>query len=105
MTDDDIVILDSPFYRSTAEGEAMVREKRRDAERRFGSRANALLALASVEYLTRERLADASRHVRLGPWRRHRVRYPLWYELRGVRARVRRERIPSRFDLWESVAV
>jgi len=100
-----IVILDSPFYRSTAEGEAMVREKRRDAERRFGPRAKALLALASVEYLTRERLADASRHVRLGPWRRHRVRYPLWYELRGVRARVRRERIPSRFDLWESVAV
>jgi hypothetical protein len=32
------------------------------------------------------------------------VRYPLWYELRGVRALVRRERTPSRFDLWESAA-
>ena len=82
----------------------MVREKRLDAERRFGARANALLALDFVEYLTRERLADATRGVALGLWRRHRVRYPLWYELRGMRARLRGERIPSRFDLWESVA-
>ena len=82
----------------------MVREKRHDAERRFGARADTLLALAFVEYLTPQRLADASRGARLGPWRRHRVLYPLWYELRGVRALVRRERTPSRFDLWESVA-
>jgi len=99
-----IVVLDSPFYRSVEEGEAMVREKRDDAQRRFGARAHTLLALAFVEYLTPQRLADASRGARLGPWRRHRVRYPLWYELRGLRALVRRERTPSRFDLWESVA-
>ena len=99
-----IVVLDSPFYRTAEEGEAMVREKRADAERRFGDRRTTLLALAFVEYLTPQRLADASRGARLGPWRRHRVRYPLWYELRGVRALVRRERTPSRFDLWESVA-
>ena len=82
----------------------MVREKRANAERQFGARAPTLLAMSFVEYLTRERLADASRGVRLGPWRRHRVRYPLWYELRGVRALLRGERPPSRFDLWESVA-
>jgi SAM-dependent methyltransferase len=99
-----IVVLDSPFYGTAEQGEAMVREKRRDAERRFGAHADTLLALAFVEYLTPQRLADASRGARLGPWRRHRVRYPLWYELRGVRALVRRERTPSRFDLWESVA-
>ena len=99
-----IVILDSPFYRRTEHGEAMVREKRRNAERQFGKRAETLLALPFVEYLTPERLADASRDARLGPWRCRRVRYPLWYELRGVRALVRRERTPSRFDLWESVA-
>jgi SAM-dependent methyltransferase len=100
-----IVVLDSPFYRSAEQGEAMVREKRRDAQRRFGSRADTLLALAFVEYLTPQRLADASRDARLGPWRRHRVLYPLWYELRGVRALVRRERAPSRFDLWECTVV
>jgi SAM-dependent methyltransferase len=99
-----IVVLDSPFYASEVHGEAMVREKRANAEREFGSRAPTLLAMSFVEYLTRERLADASRGVRLGPWRRHRVRYPLWYELRGVRALLRGERPPSRFDLWESVA-
>jgi SAM-dependent methyltransferase len=99
-----IVVLDTPFYRHAADGEAMVREKRLDAERRFGTRANALLALAFVEFLTPERLADASRGVAVGLWRRHRVRYPLWYELRGVRARLRGERTPSRFDLWECVA-
>lgn len=98
-----IVVLDSPFYRSAAQGEEMVREKKRNAERQFGSRANALLALAFIEFLTPERLADASRDARLGPWRRHRVLYPIWYELRGVRALLRGERTPSRFDLWESV--
>jgi SAM-dependent methyltransferase len=99
-----VVVLDSPFYRTSEQGEAMVREKHRTAERRFGDRSSALLALAFVEYLTPQRLADASRHTRLGAWRRHRVRYPLWYELRAVRALVRGERTPSRFDLWESVA-
>jgi hypothetical protein len=67
-------------------------------------RTSSLLALGFFEYLTPQRLADASRDARLGAWRRHRVRYPLWYELRAVRALVRRERTPSRFDLWESVA-
>ena len=99
-----IVVLDSPFYASETHGEAMVREKYANAEREFGARAPTLLAMSFVEYLTRQRLADASRGVRLGPWRRHRVRYPLWYELRGVRALLRGERPPSRFDLWESVA-
>jgi SAM-dependent methyltransferase len=100
-TDARVVVLDSPFYRTAEQGEEMVREKRRNAERQFGGRAAALLALTFVEYLTPQRLADASVGARLGPWRRHRVRYPLWYELRGVRALVRRERAPSRFDLWE----
>jgi len=99
-----IVVIDSPFYGSTEHGEAMLREKRQDAERRFGPRAEALMALAVVEYLTRERLVDASRGLGLAPWRRHRVLYPLWYELRAIRAAVRGERPPSRFDVWEAVA-
>ncbi|MBW8769765.1 MAG: class I SAM-dependent methyltransferase [Gemmatimonadetes bacterium] len=99
-----IVVLDSPFYGSTEHGEAMLRAKRQDAERRFGARAEALMALAVVEYLTQERLADASRGLGLAPWRRHRVLYPLWYELRAVRAALRGERPPSRFDVWEAIA-
>jgi SAM-dependent methyltransferase len=95
-----LVILDSPFYRREADGLAMVEEKRRLAQARFGERAGVLTALPFIEFLTRERLAQASAPLGL-VWRRHRVRYPLDYELRPLRAFLRRRRAPSRFDLWE----
>jgi Methylase involved in ubiquinone/menaquinone biosynthesis len=95
-----IVILDSPFYRRVSEGEAMVREKRASASALFGKNAEALLALPSIEYLTRETLVAASATAGIR-WTRHRVRYPLWYEARALNARVRGHRTPSRFDLWE----
>jgi len=87
-----IVILDSPFYARECDGLAMVAEK----HARFGDRAETLLALPFIEFLTRERLAAASELI----WRRHRVRYPLAYELRPLRAALSRSRVPSRFDLW-----
>jgi SAM-dependent methyltransferase len=96
-----VVVLDSPFYARDADGAAMVAEKHRDAAARFGARADALLALPFIEYLTRDRLVAASRGLGLA-WRRHRVRYPLWYELRPLVARLRGRRAPSRFDLWEA---
>ena len=95
-----IVILDSPFYENVADGEAMVREKHSSAGATFGENAGALLALPSIEYLTRSRLAEASSPFGI-EWTHHRVRYPLWYELRALRARMRGKRAPSRFDLWE----
>jgi SAM-dependent methyltransferase len=97
-----IAILDSPFYEDEADGLAMVAEKKRDAARRFGDRAEDLMALPFVEFLTRQRLEAAS--ARLGlRWRRQRVRYPMWYEARPLIARLRGRRSPSRFDLWEAV--
>lgn len=94
-----IAILDSPFYARATDGEAMVAEKHLLARERFGARAEALLAFPHVEYVTRDRLAEAC--TRLGlVWHRHRVLYPLWYELRPVVAALRRRRRPSRFDLW-----
>ncbi|HEX6750386.1 MAG TPA: class I SAM-dependent methyltransferase [Longimicrobium sp.] len=95
-----IVILDSPFYRHEKDGRAMVEEKRRHAAARFGGRADALTALPFIEYLTADSLAAASAPLGLH-WRRHRVRYPLAYEIRPLVAFVRRRRAPSRFDLWE----
>jgi hypothetical protein len=62
--------------------------------------APTLLTPPFIEYLTRERLNSASDNL---VWQRHRVRYPLWYELRPIVARLRRRRPPSRFDLWECV--
>lgn len=97
-----IAILDSPFYQRTADGEAMIAEKQRDATVRFGERAEALMSMPFIEYLTRERLVAASEQLGL-TWLRHRVRYPLWYELRPLRATIRGQRAPSRFDLWECI--
>ena len=97
-----IAVLDSPFYGSAAQGEAMRAEKRREIVARFGDRAEVLGAPPFIEYLTRERLAESSAGLGV-TWRRHRVRYPLWYELRPAVALLRRARRPSRFDLWEGV--
>ena len=94
-----IAILDSPFYASEAAGLAMVAQKHDSAAQTFGARASELLSLPFAEFLTRERLTTAS--IGLGlRWRRHRVLYPLWYEIRGLFARVKRQRRPSRFDFW-----
>jgi len=94
-----IAILDSPFYRREQDGLAMVAEKKAQAGQRFGERAESLLALPFIEFLTRERLAAASGTPGL-TWRRRRVLYPLSYELRSLKARLRGKRTPSRFDLW-----
>lgn len=94
-----LVILDSPFYAKDAQGAAMVAEKHARAAERFGDRAQSLLALPHIEYLTTARLGEASAPLGLG-WRRRRVRYPLWYELRPLAARIRGARMPSRFDIW-----
>jgi len=94
-----IAILDSPFYANASAGEAMIDEKRRTGAMTFGDRADDLLGLPFLEYLTPERLHNAV--VGLS-WHRHRVRYPLWYELRPLVARLERRRPPSRFDLWEA---
>jgi SAM-dependent methyltransferase len=99
-----VTLLDSPFYRTRAAGDAMVAEKRAGSQALFGGRARALMALPSVEYLTRDRLVEASRTAGLA-WRRLRVRYPLWYELRPLKAALARRRPPSRFDLWVSSTV
>jgi SAM-dependent methyltransferase len=97
-----LAILDSPFYRRESDGAAMVAEKTADAARRFGDRADTLMALPFIEYLTRERLAAASAASGVA-WTRTRVSYPLWYEFRPFSARLRGARAPSRFDLWIGV--
>jgi len=96
-----LVILDSPFYSRAGDGDQMVAEKQHTARRQWGTRAAALLALPVIEYLTPARLTAASAPYGLA-WRRHRVRYPLWYEVRPIVARLRGWRRPSRFDLWEA---
>lgn len=94
-----IAILDSPFYAHDEDGLAMVSEKRAQAVERFGNRADALMSLPFIEYLTPVWLQAASDLLGLR-WRRQRVLYPLWYELRPLSAFLHGRRRPSRFDLW-----
>jgi SAM-dependent methyltransferase len=88
-----VAILDSPFYAREADGIAMVAEKRH----RFGERADVLMALPFIEFLTRQRLREAAPEL---AWKRHRVSYPVGYELRPLVAALTGKRRPSRFDLW-----
>lgn len=66
------------------------------AAERFGGRAEKLLGLPFIEFLTRDRLAAASEL----DWRRDWILYPIGYELRPLKAALLRARVPSRFDLW-----
>jgi SAM-dependent methyltransferase len=92
-----LAIVDSPFYATERDGQAMVNEKRAHAAETFGASAGVLLSQNFVEYLTSDRLATASPGLE---WSHHRVLYPLWYELRPLLALLRGKRLPSRFDLW-----
>jgi SAM-dependent methyltransferase len=92
-----LAILDSPFYRREADGDAMVAEKRATGRKHFGDRADVLLSANFIEYLTPERLAKASPAL---SWARHHVIYPLWYEMRPLLAALSGKRMPSRFDVW-----
>jgi SAM-dependent methyltransferase len=95
-----LVIMDSPFYASAQDGEAMVAEKRAEGASRFGARAETLLGQDFIEYLTCERLVVAMPGV---AWSRRRVRYPLWYAMRPLLAKLRGRRTPSRFGLWTAL--
>src|SRR5439155_20591203 len=74
-----IAILDSPFYQRKEAGETMVEEKRRTTRERFGEMAADLLAIPSIEYLTRTTLRSAAAPLGLR-FERTRVTYPDWYE-------------------------
>lgn len=92
-----VAVLDSPFYRCDEDGLHMVQEKVAEGHTRFGTSADVLLTQNFIEYLTAERLAAAQPAL---CWTRHRVTYPLWYELRPLLAWLNRRRRPSRFDVW-----
>jgi SAM-dependent methyltransferase len=92
-----IAILDSPFYGFEADGLAMIAEKRT----KFGATAEVLMALPFIEFMTRGRLRAAAPDLQ---WKRHRVRYPIGYELRPLFAAFAGKRRPSRFDLWVAEA-
>jgi len=67
--------------------------------REWGVRARTFERFVAEVIEPRERVEAASPPGRI-VWRRRRVPYPLWYELRPLKAWLTRSRRPSRFDLW-----
>lgn len=94
-----LAILDSPFYACERDGERMIAEKNALAAAQFGARAEVLTSQNFIEFLTRQRLETARASL---SWSRHRVCYPLWYEMRPLLGWLGGNRRPSRFDVWSA---
>ncbi|MBI4934382.1 MAG: methyltransferase domain-containing protein [Actinobacteria bacterium] len=90
-----VVVMDSPIYRRAADGESMIAERHADFERRFGTRSD---SVPSIGFLTPEMLATVAAALGL-TWSRHRPWYGWRWAWKPWRARLRRRRAPSRFEL------
>jgi SAM-dependent methyltransferase len=90
-----IVIVDSPTYRRESDGEAMMREKSAEFERKFGTDSGDMNGQA---YLTPERLANLER---IGiSWRSYSPWYGWRWALRPIVARINGRRRPSQFHIY-----
>ncbi|HSD83686.1 MAG TPA: class I SAM-dependent methyltransferase [Anaerolineae bacterium] len=88
-----LIILDSPVYRSADSGLQMVREREAAFTRAYGFPSN---ALASENYLTDQRLHDLAETLHLH-WKFVRPFYGWRWLWRPLTARLRRRREPARF--------
>ena len=88
-----VVIVDSPVYAHAEHGETMRRERQVFFERTYGFRSE---ALGSIEYLDEETLAMLSSELGI-EWQRTQPWYGWKWAWRPWRARLRRQRPPSRF--------
>ncbi|RMH20428.1 MAG: class I SAM-dependent methyltransferase, partial [Acidobacteria bacterium] len=88
--DGELAIVDTPFYRRRASGEAMVRERSADFRARFGDPG-----AANEAFLTRERLAELGRELGLD-WRLWRPFYGWRWHLRPLKNRLLGYREPVR---------
>lgn len=96
--DGSLVIIDTPVYQNRSSGEAMVRERQRAFEERYGTASD---ALPSENFLTYDRLSELADELSL-TWRTHEPWYGLRWALEPALARLRGRREPARFLLIES---
>ena len=92
-----VVILDSPVYKRMEHGEQMRSERQKFFEQTHGFRSE---ALGSIEYLDELMLVSLARDLRV-TWTIHRPWYGFGWMLRPWKARIRRQRPPSRFWILE----
>ena len=91
-----VIIADTPFYNRETSGLAMLRERHRFFEKRFGFKS---ASLASCEYLTDDRLVALEARHDL-QWNAHQVWYGTHWACRPILARLRGRREPSKFRIY-----
>jgi SAM-dependent methyltransferase len=95
-----LVIMDSPFYQCGESGQQMVEEKHAAFTQKFGFPSD---GIPSREYVTGEILKELGRAFRLS-WHIEKPWYGLGWAWRPVRARLLRQREPSKFFIvWTKV--
>jgi SAM-dependent methyltransferase len=91
-----VIIADTAWYKRDESGRRMLAERRRAFTERFGFPSN---GLASMEYLTDERLAALARRFDLG-WKTYSPFYGVRWLMRPVLAKLKGKREPSRFRIY-----
>lgn len=88
-----VIIADSPWYSDGASGEQMLVERRSAFLKRFGTASD---AIASLAYLTDDRLRDLERSCNIR-WQRSTPHYGLRWAMRPWLAKLRGRREPASF--------
>ena len=91
-----VIISDTPWYSGASSGEQMVRERRARFLKQHGT---ASASIASLEYLTDDRLLALEERLRIR-WETYFPKYGVRWALRPLLARVRRRREPARFRIY-----
>jgi len=95
-----VLVVDSPFYRSEESGYRMVDERKQQFTRTFGFASD---SIGSREFLTATALAEVSRGLGLR-WKARKPWYGWKWAMRPVKARLLRRREPSKFHIfWAEV--
>jgi ubiquinone/menaquinone biosynthesis C-methylase UbiE len=88
-----LIVIDSPVYKAAEHGERMKAERHAWFENSYGFRSD---ALQSIEYLDEPALVSLSHDLGI-QWTRYQPWYGWRWALRPLRARLKRQRPPSRF--------
>src|SRR5579862_6004940 len=91
-----VIIADTAWYKRDTSGRQMLAERQRVFTERFGFPSD---GLASLEYLTDERLAVLAKHFSLR-WRTYSPFYGIGWLMRPALAKLKGRREPSRFRIY-----
>jgi ubiquinone/menaquinone biosynthesis C-methylase UbiE len=91
-----VILCDTPWYSCEESGQRMIAERQASYLRSYGT---ASASIASLEYLTDERLSQLEKRFSIR-WEVHQPSYGLSWKMRPLMAKIRGRREPSRFRLY-----